>query len=283
MISFVKRTLRKIVPAGNLPNLFILGAQKCGTSSLHHYLIQHPSISGGRSKEIHFFDYDLNYSKGINWYRNEFPESNKFVLDSSPRYLYDNRTPERINKLIGQSPKFIILLRDPISRAESAYMMYKRFCEAPHFVNHLKNLDKSEVGYQFYKTLYEKKFPTIEELIHWEITTIENNEEIVEPSIIRRGFYKSQIEHWFNTFNPESFFFIENTQLEIDKLQSTLNSICEFLEIENFEFNKVDTSKKNTQKSVKEKIDTDLTLKLKALFEEQNSGLNELIGSNFDW
>ena len=41
---------------GALPNVLIIGAMKCGTTSLHHYLDLHPEISMSEQKEVRFFD-----------------------------------------------------------------------------------------------------------------------------------------------------------------------------------------------------------------------------------
>jgi len=38
-----------------LPNLVVIGAQKCGTSALHYYLAQHPEIWMSKPKELNFF------------------------------------------------------------------------------------------------------------------------------------------------------------------------------------------------------------------------------------
>jgi hypothetical protein len=40
---------------GALPNLIVIGAQKCGTSSLHYYLDLHPEIEMSSPKELNFF------------------------------------------------------------------------------------------------------------------------------------------------------------------------------------------------------------------------------------
>lgn len=40
---------------GTLPNLIIIGAMKCGTTSLHYYLNLHPQISMSQEKELKFF------------------------------------------------------------------------------------------------------------------------------------------------------------------------------------------------------------------------------------
>src|ERR1051325_11557414 len=62
-----------------LPSFLIIGAQRAGTTSLFHYLLQHPDVVGPRGgdeavwwvKETHFFD--EKYSKGPDWYRSFFP------------------------------------------------------------------------------------------------------------------------------------------------------------------------------------------------------------------
>ena len=55
--SSVFRIFRRLLPAGDFAgNLFIVGAQKAGTSALYSYLVKHPRIAGGDRKELHFFD-----------------------------------------------------------------------------------------------------------------------------------------------------------------------------------------------------------------------------------
>ena len=46
------------------PNLFIIGAPKCGTTFLYYYLRQHPDIFFPSFKEPHFFGSDLNRKNG---------------------------------------------------------------------------------------------------------------------------------------------------------------------------------------------------------------------------
>ncbi len=53
-----------------LPNFLIVGGQKCGTSSLHHYLANHPSVWSPEKKELHFFDYYYDY--GVPFYKRFF-------------------------------------------------------------------------------------------------------------------------------------------------------------------------------------------------------------------
>ena len=54
---------------GSLPNLLIIGAQKCGTSGLHYYLGLHPEVSMSKPKELNFFIEERNWPRGVEWYK----------------------------------------------------------------------------------------------------------------------------------------------------------------------------------------------------------------------
>ena len=58
--------------AGALPNLIVIGAQKCGTSVLHYYLSLHPEVSMSRPKELNFFIEERNWPRGVDWYKAHF-------------------------------------------------------------------------------------------------------------------------------------------------------------------------------------------------------------------
>jgi hypothetical protein len=62
-----EQILSESARGGALPNLLIVGAPKCGTTSLHHYLDLHPEISMSDVKELDFFVPDLNWPKGRDW------------------------------------------------------------------------------------------------------------------------------------------------------------------------------------------------------------------------
>ena len=55
-----------------LPNVIIIGAMKCGTSSMHNYLDAHPEISMSRRKELNFFSFDRHWARGEDWYSQSF-------------------------------------------------------------------------------------------------------------------------------------------------------------------------------------------------------------------
>src|SRR5262245_25916191 len=65
------RTRRWTARWRSQPHFIIIGAGKCGTTSLYRYLVQHPSIDAASAKEVHYFDH--NYRLGRDWYLAHFP------------------------------------------------------------------------------------------------------------------------------------------------------------------------------------------------------------------
>ena len=121
----------------NLPNFLIVGAAKSGTSSLHNYLNQHPNIfmptykKGVKVKEPRFFIKDVleaervpNMVTSINQYKSLFDDVSKeaCIGEASVLYLYFYKTAiKNIKKHLGDNVKIIIMLRNPVFRAFSAY------------------------------------------------------------------------------------------------------------------------------------------------------------------
>jgi hypothetical protein len=73
-----------------LPNLIIIGAMKCATTSLHYYLNLHPEILMSEEKQLDFFISELNWNKGIEWYESNFTDKAKIYGETSPIFLAVN-------------------------------------------------------------------------------------------------------------------------------------------------------------------------------------------------
>ena len=107
-----------------LPNLIIIGAMKCGTTSLHYYLSQHPEIYMSKLKELWFFLEENNWSKGLDWYKSHFKTNARIRGEASPGYtMYPSRQgiPKKMHTILPNA-KIIYIIRDPIARFESEYM-----------------------------------------------------------------------------------------------------------------------------------------------------------------
>jgi sulfotransferase family protein len=128
---------------GALPNLIVIGAQKCGTSSLHYYLDLHPEIEMSSPKELNFFtaeegfdpepfavepaDRELlrpmaNWSRGLEWYQRHFNPQALVRGESSPAYAspWEQGVAERMAHVVPDA-RLIFMVRDPIDRAVSSY------------------------------------------------------------------------------------------------------------------------------------------------------------------
>ena len=132
-----------------MPNFFIVGAQKAGTTSLYHYLDQHPQVFMSPIKEPFFFDHEINPEGEVVWrelkgrrqpprfasieeYRALFEgvRGEKAIGEASPLYIYAPGTPERIERY-APGAKSVVLLRHPAERAYSAFLYAVRIGAEP--------------------------------------------------------------------------------------------------------------------------------------------------------
>lgn len=116
-----------------LPNFLIIGATKGGTTSLHYYLGQHPDVFVLPEKETNFFAQNSALCmidrtvRSREEYEKMFEETKgkKAVGESSPAYLAVPDAPRLIHELIPKV-KLIAVLRSPVERAYSHYLMRRR-------------------------------------------------------------------------------------------------------------------------------------------------------------
>ncbi len=144
-----------------LPNLIIIGAGKCGTSSLHHYLDAHPSVSMSARKELDFFQ-QADCLDRVEQYERHFPDDAPVRGEASPGYSGYPRVqgvPERMRALI-PDVRLIYLVRDPVERAVSHYVQALRVqAESRGFEEAFSDLDGARnkyVCYSRYATQVER-------------------------------------------------------------------------------------------------------------------------------
>jgi hypothetical protein len=114
-----------------LPGFLILGAERCGTTSMFHILRQHPAVFTGTlpRKEMHYFDH--KYGLGLGWYQCHFPliprarlaargAGGAVAFEATPNYMYHPLAPERISRDL-PGVRLIVMVRDPVERAYSDY------------------------------------------------------------------------------------------------------------------------------------------------------------------
>lgn len=182
--------------SNQLPNLIIIGAMKCGTTSLHHYLSLHPEIHMSKTKELDFFIKEKNWKQGINWYRAQFTESASIIGESSPNYTkYPafQGVPERMAQLLPEA-KLIYLVRDPIPRIISHYLH--------------QYIDRSE------KRSFKEAF-----------ASLENNH------YVRCSLYSMQLDQFLEFYPISRILVVSLEELIQDRIQ-TLKKIFSFLQVD---------------------------------------------------
>lgn len=250
-----------------LPNFIIIGAKRCGTTSLYNYLAQHPCIVKSSHDHLGFFD--DNFDLGLNYYRSFFPSKitsffikrkfkNFLTYDVTSTYILNETTAKRIfNTLPGV--KIIAILRDPVLRAYSEYNeTLKTNNKTEDFsilLNRLRNTSMSESS---------------QDRPH--------HESFITPNILNKGFYYEQLESYFKLFDHKNILILSTEDLS-ENPQKTFDQIFEFLNVERFE---IDSSKKFSANKYTS-LDDNSKNKLNELFHEQNQKLFALIGKKFKW
>ena len=215
-----------------LPNLFVIGAAKSGTTSLHHYLGQHPDIFMSPVKEPNYFafeeevpvfsgpdesgrssferdrlqrekyefsvvdrpNYEVLFAKGAN---------RRFRGESSASYLYFPGTAARLQKQVPDA-RIIAVLRHPVERAVSKFQQMRR--------DHAEPL------------------PTFAEAVEAEPRRLR---EGWAPTwlYMDRGYYARQLKPYFDIFRPEQIHVLLYEDLRRDPKQC-LRDIFGFLQVD---------------------------------------------------
>jgi hypothetical protein len=140
------------------PNLFIPGAAKSGTTSLHELLDFHPDICMSNVKEPVFWNFDdYNHPKRITWYNSLFSNPNSEIIgESTTSYMYFPEFIFRIKQHFTETPKFIFILRNPIDRCYSNYWyLVGRGQEKKDFITSIKeDLNREFTNYGYLPNYY---------------------------------------------------------------------------------------------------------------------------------
>ena len=147
-------------------DFFIVGAPKAGTTSLYHYLNEHPEIVMSRQKETDYFSDEDLQKKGLYYGKNRINTLEKYhslfqnvdqkkIGEASVSYLFYEDVPQKI-KAYNSNGKIIIMLRNPVDRAFSHYLMdYRLGLIGKSFESILENEKKDIKAALFYQQYIE--------------------------------------------------------------------------------------------------------------------------------
>ena len=248
------------------PNFLILGASKCGTTSLHNYLVQHPNCLPIVNKEMYFFT-----SAGIpgipvrpiEWYLSSFPpvpKKPKFVTgEASPLYL--GADIEETVKSLFPNIKLIVILRNPVDRTISAYYHYVRQKREPR---------------------------SLEELIASEMEQINKSTELelsyygMKEDYLRGSLYVYSIKRWMNCFPKEQLLVLKSEEF-FKNTQIVMNKVFDFLEISQYTFSKFYVQNKGIYTELDSQLEENAKQTLGKFFHPFNCMLEDYLEMTFDW
>ena len=208
-----------------LPKFIIGGGMKCGTTSLHLILNQHPEIFIPQ-EESHFFtiddieqnpdfflrkpnewrcwNFEDNFKEYLLWYLDFFKPShpNQIIGEDCVSYLSSSKAPARIASIL-PNVKLIFMLRDPVARTYSQYW---------HWV-------------KTYRAIY----------------SFEDTLQFAPGHIIQRSLYQQHIERYLKYFDLSQIKIIIFEEF-VQNTQSVIDEVCEFIGLQD----SIDVGKINT-------------------------------------
>ena len=203
-----------------MPNFLIIGAHKAGTTSLYHYLKEHPQIFMSSIKEPHFFSFlghpldfndpgfdptTLRTISSLVDYQSLFRDTENAIAigEASPSYLYVAQSAHKIHQYLPDA-KLIAILRNPVDRAYSNFL-------------HCRARNNKEPLEDFIEALKA------------EAARIRNNWSPLWH-YQQMGFYYQQLQRYYLLFPKEQIqiFLYDDFQ---ENPKTTLKSIFQFLEV----------------------------------------------------
>ena len=262
---------RKGVLKKRFPQAIIAGVKKSGTRALLSFLSRHPLVKSG-GKEMHFFDKNDTYTKGLDWYLDQMPESyeNELTIEKTPGYFVKPYVPKRIMEF-SKSVKLIFIFREPVERAISDY--------AQALAN--------EKQIKFERTVFTKTKPR------------KVNENTSKVNI---GLYSKHLVNWLHYFPRMQMLFVNGNEfiknpvpglIKVQKFldlpvllnekhfiyNKTKGFYCTLNNKEGHEVKCLGDSKGRTHPKVRDSA----LRKLKEFYKPWNERFFELIGEDYGW
>jgi sulfotransferase family protein len=205
-----------------LPDFLVIGAQRAGTTTLYHYLVQHPQVLGAvADKEVHHFD---QHDGDLRAYRAAFPRRRTVaraarrsggrvvVGEATPYYLFHPAVPARVRAALPDA-RLVAVLRDPVARAWSHY-------------GHEVDLGNEGLSFEEALDREEERLAGEEERLlsdpHARSFAHQHH------SYVARGRYVEQLERWWRSFPREQLLLLRSEDVHRDP-ETALRAIEEHL------------------------------------------------------
>lgn len=255
-----------------MPDFIIIGAQRCGTTSLYNHLIEHPCVAPAFRKEIHFFS--LHFGRGVAWYRAHFPyrlcrsyvrrpHRRPFITgEASPYYLFHPHAPERVSEVVPRV-KLIVLLRNPVDRAYSHYHLVVRLgYEASSFEDAL-DMERERLQTEKARMIEDEDYFSFNHLYY---------------SYLSRGIYVDQLKAWRSFFLEEQILVLESEDFS-EQPSVVMKRVTDFLDLPMWDV----TEYRKYNHARYPKMDARTRERLIGYFKPHNQKLYSYLGVDFGW
>jgi hypothetical protein len=211
-----------------LPELIVIGGQRCGTTSLFKNLAEHPQVlRPGIEKGIDYFS--LYYDRDLDWYRSNFPvrrlaeartkrHGRPLPFEACTYYMFHPSAIERIAKDL-PVVKLIAMLRDPVERAFSAYK------------HELARGFETERDFATALALEDERLDGELEKMAADVTYESHAHR--HQAYRRRGQYAEQLERVYDVFPRQQVHVVESERY-FEQPEQEYDAICAFLDLEPF-------------------------------------------------
>ncbi len=255
-----------------LPDFIIIGAQRSGTTSLYSYLVAHPGVAPAFKKEVHFFD--LNFRKGVGWYRGHFPtrvyrrwaeriRKHRILSgEATPYYLFHPHAPRRTFELVPRV-RLLALLRNPVDRAYSHYQHERRRGRETLSFEEALAREAERLNGEMRRLLADEDYDSFNHR-HY--------------SYLSRGIYIEQVRAWTALFPREQMLILKSEDL-FDDPERVMKQVYDFLELPPW------APAKWEKYHVEQYPEMDASMRGRLLeyFRLHNEKLSQYLGVNFDW
>lgn len=240
----------------NPPDFIIVGAGKCGTTSLWEYLSCHPQVLVPHKKELNFFTAE-QYQMGWEWYLSHFPVITDYeglvTGEASPSYFNNPCALAHIPQL--EKTKIIILLRHPVHRLLSWYH------------HNLRNGDESRSLAQIIQLEFE--------LLESDLLT----NRAAEIGYIADSIYLNPVQKWLKAMPDNQVLIIQTEKLAANPAQ-VMQQTFDFLQLPHYQ--PLDYIHHN-QGHYEFALDHQLIKTLTDFFHPYNQQLEKLLNRKFNW
>lgn len=244
--------------------------RKGGTRALIEMLSLHSSVAAAQN-EVHFFDWESHFQRGLSWYLSQMPYAfpDQLTVEKTPAYFTSSKVPKRIHQM-NPDIKLLLILRDPTERVLSDYTQV--------FYNRLQK---------------HKRYQSIESVL------VKDGEINLGYKALNRSLYYVHMQNWLQYFPLESIHIVDGDELIRDPFPE-MKKVERFLKLEpqinasNFYFNKTkgfyclrDHGRERCLHDSKGRahphVAPAILQKLYQFLHEPNKKFFELVGRTFNW